>query len=217
MAILRKGPWQVYFHYGQLDRSHAQAEALNFEAFHGSTDITHDPGTVGYGSPLHAEYYTKGLAHNVPLVDGNGQQGWAPGELIAFDSAAGRVAARQPEYRPGVTAGRELRIEGERLIDTVRVKTSDGQSHKLGLVLHLNAPVRFAGDDGGPDVLRYWTGLKTATFHDQAVFDGVTIKLPGQFTITAGSAPDVPPRRNYALYVETAGTDAEFRTELEKR
>jgi hypothetical protein len=217
MAILRKGPWQVYFHYGQLDRSHAEAEALNFEAFHGSTDVTHDPGTVGYGSPLHAEYYTKGLAHNVPLIDGLGQQGWAPGELIAFDAEAGRVAARQPEYRPGVSAERELKIDGDRLIDTVRVKTNDGQPHKLGLVLHLNDPVRVAGSEGGPELLRHWTGLQTAKFRDRAVLPGITIETAGEFTITSGSAPDVPPRRNYGLYVEKVGTQAVFQTRLEKK
>ena len=48
----------------------AQAEALNFSAFYGDTDITHDPGTVGYGSPLHKGYYTRGLNHNVPLLNG---------------------------------------------------------------------------------------------------------------------------------------------------
>jgi oligo-alginate lyase len=217
MAILRKGAWQVYFHYGQLDRSHAEAEALNFEAFCGNSDVTHDPGTVGYGSPLHTEYYTKGLAHNVPLIDGQGQQGWAPGELVGFDASTARVAARQPEYRPGVSAERELRIDGERLIDTVRVKTSDGRTHKLGLVLHLNEPVRFAGDDGGPDVLRHWTGLKTARFRDRAVMEGITIETPGEFTITTGSAPDVPPRRNFGLYVEKTGTEAVFRTLIEKK
>lgn len=112
LAILRKGAWQVFFHYGQLDSSHAQAEALNYEAFYGKTDITHDPGTAGYGSPLHRQYYKTGLSHNVPLVNWFGQAKWNPGELLAFDGKSGRVAARQAEYQPGVSAERELQIEG---------------------------------------------------------------------------------------------------------
>ncbi len=95
MAVLKQDGWQLSFHYGQLDPSHAQAEALNWEAVYGSTDITHDAGTVGYGSPLHREFYTRGQAHNVVLIDGEGQQKWTPGELLAFDPA--RVAARQPQ------------------------------------------------------------------------------------------------------------------------
>ncbi len=55
MAVLKSGGWQVFFHYGQLTRSHAQAEPLNFAAFFRNADITHDPGTVGYGSPLHLQ------------------------------------------------------------------------------------------------------------------------------------------------------------------
>lgn len=121
MALLKRGPWQVSFHYGQLDASHAQAEALNYEAFYGDTDITHDAGTVGYGSPLHRGYFQTGLAHNVPLVGGHGQEKWARGELLDFDAGAARVRARQPAYRPGVSAERELRVEGERLIDSVRL------------------------------------------------------------------------------------------------
>ncbi|MCL4176808.1 MAG: heparinase II/III family protein [Verrucomicrobia bacterium] len=60
MAILKQGNWQVFFHYGQLDASHAHAEALNYEVFLGQINLSHDHGTVGYGSPLHREYFTQG-------------------------------------------------------------------------------------------------------------------------------------------------------------
>ena len=74
MAILRSGPWQVYIHYGQITRSHAHAEALNYEAYYNTTPITYDTGVVGYGSPLYRGYYTQGPNHNAPLVDGEGQE-----------------------------------------------------------------------------------------------------------------------------------------------
>src|SRR6185436_5474012 len=82
MALLKSGPWQVFLHYGQLTRSHAQAEALNYVAFFGDTDITHDPGTVGYGSPLYKSYYARGSTHNVPLVNGEGEEPPQVGELV---------------------------------------------------------------------------------------------------------------------------------------
>ena len=91
-AVLREGGWQVFLHVGQLARSHSQQEALNFAATFGAADITHDPGTVGYGSPLHRGYYTRGLAHNVPLVNGLGQEGHAPGEMLEFGPARVRAA-----------------------------------------------------------------------------------------------------------------------------
>jgi hypothetical protein len=107
MAVLQEGRWQVFFHYGQVTRSHSQREALNFSAYFGGTDITHDPGTVGYGSPLHRGYYTRALNHNVPLVNGEGQESHHPGELLAFSAAPARVAAAQPKYRSNARASRE--------------------------------------------------------------------------------------------------------------
>ena len=61
MAIICSGPWQLFFHYGQLTGSHAQAEALNFEAFYNDVDVTHDPGTAGYGSKFTTEYFRSGV------------------------------------------------------------------------------------------------------------------------------------------------------------
>lgn len=230
MAILRRGDWQVFFHYGQLDASHAQAEALNYELFLGTTDISHDPGTVGYGSPLHRDYFTRGLAHNVPLVGGEGQAGWRPGELLRFDEAAGCVAARQSEYQPGCVAERELRLEEGRCVDRVRLRLEPGATPAaLGLALHLQGKLRvsdgfvatpaFARADR-PPAFRHWTDCRTATFTDTAVFEAafdahrveVRVSVPGRFAVTHARTPDVPPRWRESLYVETMGTEAVFTT-----
>lgn len=235
IAILRQGDWQVFFHYGQLDASHAQAEALNFELFLGDADVSHDPGTVGYGSPLHREYFTQGLAHNVPLVNGLGQARWNPGELLAFDPAAARVAARQADYRDGAVVERELRIEGGRLVDVTRLKLRDGASPAaLGLALHLQGrvrdddlanlkPDRSFGTTNRPPAFGHWVEPRSAMFTDRARFrmelDGraldVTFQLPGPFTVTHATTPDVPPRHRESFYLETTGTAAVFLTTLE--
>lgn len=234
MALLVKDGWQVFFHYGQLLQSHAQAEALHFEAYKGNVDITHDTGTVGYGSPLHRDYYTKGLAHNVPLVNGQGQQGWNQGELLHFDAAAGVVAAAQRAYRPDASAERTLQIDGDRLIDKVRITatTAAGGSPRLGLALHLQGPVRlsdaftpdaaFAGGDR-PAAFGYWHDPRSAAFRDRASFAvdfpdhpmRVTFLVAGDFRVTHASTPDAPPRRRAGLYLEVAGTEAVFTTVFE--
>ena len=226
MAILRSGPWQVYFHYGQLDASHAQAEALNFEAFYRDLDVTHDPGTVGYGSPLHRDYYTKGLVHNVPLVDGAGQERWARGELIGF--SATEVSARQPSYRPGVSVERKIAIVDEALVDTVTVKTSDGQRHRLGLTLHLQGeiampdgftadPTRFAS--GYPAAFGYWDGARTGGSSRLRMRLGgrtfeVNFDAGRPLRVALGNLPEVPPLRRQAIYVELDGTEATFVTRV---
>lgn len=236
MAILKNGPWQVFFHYGQLVASHSQAEALNFEAFYEKTDVTHDPSTVGYGSPLHNEFYSKAFAHNVPLVDGLGQEGWNPGKLLAFEpnGATVRVAASQPTYRKSAHAERELRIGPRGLTDTVMLSTTDNKTHELGLFLQIQGkaelPDAFQPDNSlanGTGLLagfNYWKDVRSASFTDQAVFmvtypDGrkmrVTFVLPGAFTVTHASSPDVPPKRRETFYVRVKGEKTIFKTTIE--
>lgn len=231
MALLRKGPWQVFLHVGQLTGSHAQSEALNFSASCGRDDVTHDPGTVGYGSPLHRDYYREGLNHNVPLIDGHGEQPPQRGRLTVFDAASGVMTAEQPDYQPGVSVARTLRIDGERLTDQVAVTCADGRTHALGLVLHLQG--RIATGDGwtaAPDFTRgrpaafgYWREVITAGFTDTASFIvtcgetqlRVTIDVAGPFRAWHASTLDVPPKRREGLYLETQGARATFITTVE--
>lgn len=234
MAILRQGAWQVYLHYGQLTHSHAQAEALNYEAFYNQTDVTHDPGTVGYGSLLHRDFYSQGLAHNVPLIDGQGQEGWSPGKLLAFapgtTDAPAHVAASQPTYRKNAGVERELMISGNQLTDTVKVATTDGQPHELGLLVQLQGqaklPPAFQPDNTmqnapHPAGFAYWKDVTSAPFTDNATFtvaypDGqnlqVSFTLPGNFIVTHASAPDAPPYRREVFFIHTKGTNAVFKT-----
>ena len=225
MAVLKQGDWQLFFHYGQLDPSHAQAEALNFEAAYGNTDITHDAGTVGYGSPLHREFYTRGHAHNVVLIDGEGQQRWAPGELLAFDPA--RVAARQPQYRENASVERDLRITGDVVEDRVKVETRDQREHRIGLALHVQGRVRlpegFRDDPGF--ALKHWEGARTAEFPNEVVLlvedPGLVLEVKvaagATLRVTHASTPDIAPRRRESLYFELSGQSAEFVTTFRPR
>lgn len=232
MAVLKDGPWQVFVHYGQIIRSHSQAEALNYVAYLGATDITHDPGTVGYGSPLHRGYYTRGLNHNVPLVNGEGQVPPQPGELVEFSTAPARVVVAQPQYRPDARAQRRLAIEGESLVDVVEVTSTRG-AQRLGLALHVQGkamlPAGFAvAEDfaaGRPTEFSRWQEVRAAPLADRAEFEvdygpggrvRVTIAAPGKFTLWHGSSPDTPPKRRESLYLELnePAERAEFRTEF---
>lgn len=221
MAILKKGPWQVYFHYGQVDASHAQAEALNYEAFFGDVRVTDDPGTVGYGSPLHTGYYKTGLAHNVPLVDGAGQQGWREGELVKFDAEAGVVEARQPEYRNDASAERRLRIDGDRLVDEVVISKKTPGAGRLGLVVHVQGAAAIPESYRPVESFAHWTDTREGTARDEVAFvvrlEGgqamrLTVSTAGEFKVVHGSAPDVPPRRNQVFYFESMGESAKFVT-----
>jgi alpha-L-fucosidase len=221
MAVIKEGPWQVYFHYGQLDSSHSQAEALNYEAYHEATAVTHDSGTVGYGSPLHRGYYTAALAHNVPVIDGLGQARWQSGELISY--APNKVAARQPLYRADASAERTLEIRGGELIDIVTVK-SVGHNRRLGLLVHVQGDVELppSFQPGGdlPESFTYFESPKSALAGRQLElpvrFAGKKLKLSvqgsGPMRVTHGIVPDAPPAKRQVLYFETRGAEAQFVT-----
>ncbi len=231
MALLKSGGWQVFFHYGQLSHSHIQAEALNYSAFYSDSDITHDPGVVGYGSPLYKGYYQRGLNHNVPLVNGEGQEPPQRGELLAYSDAPARVSAAQPAYRKDARARRTLTIDGHTLVDTATVESTGPTPQKLGLALHVQGRVKLPADfraeaafaTGRPEPFKYWRDVRSASFRDRAEFDvdygqgvlmHVTLATPSEFRIWHGSSPDVPPKRRESFYLELVApaTQATFTT-----
>lgn len=232
MALLQRDDWQVFFHYGQLLASHAQAEALNFEATFRGVDISHDAGTVGYGSPLHSGYFTRDLAHNVPLVEGEGQRGWNRGDLIAFDAESAHVEARQP-YGQNARATRSLHIENNALRDVVSLEAGpeSSDSTRLGLVLHVQGevqlPTEFVADEAfsatRPAPFAFWKDVRTATFHDSASFQVVfadqtlrlTFEVAGEFSISHADTPDSPPQRRQSFYLETRGRKGQITTVFE--
>ena len=218
MALLKSGRWQIFAHYGQLTRSHSQSEALNYSAFFGATDITHDPGVVGYGSPLYKGYYTRGLNHNVPLVNGEGQTPPQPGQLLAFSEHPARLSMAQPNYREDARAERTLAINDDVLSDTTTIQTTTG-AKRLGLALHVQGkvklPASFVADTtlatGRPDSFQYWRNVRTAQFRDRAELEidygnhvvmRVAFTVPGDFVVWHASSPDVPPKQRESFYLE---------------
>ncbi|MCW5963987.1 MAG: heparinase II/III family protein [Bryobacterales bacterium] len=220
-AMLRKDGWQVFFHYGQIDRSHAQAEALSYEAHFEDIDVTHDAGTVGYGSPLHAGYYTRAWAHNVPVVDGEGQQGWHEGELLLFDNRQATVSARQSQYRPQVQATRTLSIVEGSLVEETQIATADGKSHRLGVILNVQGKATLPDSASGMEKppFAYWRGARQWTAEGAveipAIIGGRQFRIrmegAGKLRMIHAVVPDAPPNSREAIYAETEGTAAEFR------
>ncbi len=221
-AVLREGNWQVFFHYGQLDRSHAQAEALNYEAHYGEIDVTHDAGTVGYGSPLHRGYYTQAWAHNVPVIDGAGQDGWHTGELTAFSAEKAMVSARQATYRKNASASRTLSIEQGTLVETTDITVTDGKPHRLGIILNVqgSADLPASAMTMATTPFAHWSNPKEWTTDGPAevvVRVGgqrfrVRVEGPSALRVVHATVPDSPPHKRQAIYVEAEAAQARFRT-----
>jgi hypothetical protein len=230
MAVIRSGPWQVFLHYGQLTHFHAEPDVLNFEAFYQDTDVTHNPSKFLYGSEMFPKYMKTPVCHNVPLIDGTGQAEVSPGQLDSFSTAS--VAVSEPQYQTKARASRAMTIDGDALQDTVQVATSDGSTHALGFLLHVNGkvvhlPANFVVEPNPERIqastaFQYWRNASRATFHDRATFavkyEAMTLQidfaLPGDFTIWHATVPDLPTRTREAFYLQTQGKAATLITTL---
>lgn len=135
--------WQVFTHWGQRTQHHAQREALNIEIHWRGKPVSIDPGTISYGSPMHNSYYTQPAAHNVPFVDDKGQQGWNPGEMLAFDAVEASLTVSQPRYTPDVRVDRSTSLSGGSFQDHLQFHTyATAPSPKtMGLTWHFDCPL----------------------------------------------------------------------------
>jgi hypothetical protein len=104
-------------HYGQLTYAHAQAEVPSYELYAGNTKISTDQGTIDYASPFHEHYFRRAVAHNVPLIDGEGQEldrgTWLEGFLEQFNPRQPSITVTQPVYQKGVNVSRQINTSGK--------------------------------------------------------------------------------------------------------
>lgn len=230
-AVLKNGDWQVFLHYGQATGFHAQAEALNADIVHAGEYLLRDPGTVAYGSDLHENFYRTAAAHAIPLIDGVGQDGWAPGELERMTATS--VAAAQRNYNRLGAARRKISLINGELIDEQRLQTKDGQIHRLGFILSTPCTVELAAANPQlhpttaqlPSTPGFSHWQPSAAWRNEraleAVFKcnergyAVSVSLPGSYRIVQAQVPDTRPSgRRTALYFETEGRDAVLRSRL---
>jgi oligo-alginate lyase len=236
MAVLRKGNWQVFFHYGQSTKFHAQEEALTFEAYYEDVPVSYDTGSAtGYGSALQEKYFSRVAAQNVPTVAGRGQESWAKGSLIAFEPERA-VEAEQTAYRRDASAKRRLVIDGDTLEDIVTVsdhaKQSPGSS--AGTVLNLNCDLTADDRSTGLQVLsglpesggfEFWKDVRSYESTDARTYEikcsgkplRLTFFLPGHFQVFVGTAPNVGGGTRTAFYVVQRTPSAIIRTRIEGR
>lgn len=226
VQIVKNG-WQALLRYGQKARFHAQQEALTYELQYGDTWILKDAGTVGYGSPLHLEYFRRAPAQNVPLIDGDGQSPWpSEGQLVDFASDGSFAAVSHPNYRSGVTTARRLTIGNETFTDRVVVKTDSDTSRAIGVVMNTPCTVtsrsetlpqgtalpdttafRYWKDWTAYSVPDYWIG----TLHCNSRQFALNISGTTPLRVYVGTVPDsAAPYIRRGIYVEATAPEAQF-------
>ncbi len=225
MAMLRTDKWQVFTHYGQVIQHHAQEEALSSEIYFQSTPVATDPGTVSFGSLLHEQYFRRAVAHNVPLVDGGGQQGWSPGVVKNFDAANSTMTFSQPKYRQDANAERKITVAADRLteITTIKLSPEAKTDRRLGFVFNTDCQIVLpssmpivgnAPPPAGSTGFTFWQGisLRTAPAQWQATLacDGqrfhLSVELQAAHKLYSATAPTTPlPKRRNVIYMELMG------------
>lgn len=161
---LKADGWQALLRYGQKSATHAQQEALSYDLKFNNTWVFRDPGTVGYGSPLHINYFKRAHAHNAPLIDNDGQMPWpSEGRVLSFDPVSTKV--EHPSYHRKHTVSRALRITGNTVEDTVEFALIGTTPKAVGLVFntHCQPDYRTGAAPQAEDTLKktgpflYWT------------------------------------------------------------
>ncbi|TXI74889.1 MAG: hypothetical protein E6Q42_10565 [Dechloromonas sp.] len=212
--------WQSLMRYGQRSSGHAHQESLHYDLQYRGVWIFRDIGTVGYGSPLHSEFFRRAQAHSVPLVARDGQKPWpSVGHLAYFDTNTLTAKAVHENYQPGSYVSRTLQIDESHFFDRVDYDLGK-KSAPVGLVFNTPCAVTpISGvqanfmDTAGDDVaFRYWTARK---FFDTKSEISLTLDCKGgEFDVRLsgkaikmlliGQTPDTQrPAKRQGIFLET--------------
>lgn len=118
LAVLRqrRGKHENYLmlDYGPHGGGHGHPDKLNLIIAGLGQILAPDPGSAGYGMPLHGRWYKQTLSHNTIVVDGKSQQA-TTGKLVAFETGGPvQVAsATAGEAYPGVSWQRTVWLAKE--------------------------------------------------------------------------------------------------------
>lgn len=233
-AVLKNTNWQVFVHYGQLTQAHAQAEVPGYELYWRSIPVAVDQGTVDYGSPWHEQYFRRAVAHNLPLIDGEGQES-SPlfGHVDSFDLLQPAISISEPLYQKGVMVSRQISLQDNFFVDSTRVTLKDvSVKRRLGMVFNTDCKLDLSGSNLGVfnhanaplgTGFSYWSDIKMgaapAQWNAKIVCNNQSFNI--QFSanqphkVYRSSVPATPlPKRREAVYLEFIGSAANFEVKI---
>ena len=230
MAVLKAGSWQAFVRYGQLVVNHAQFEALNYELADGVTKLSSSAGTSSYAAKQHLDYFTQAVAHNVPLIDGEGQADIpASADLVRFAAAEDSLQVSFPRYRPGVMVERAWRVTAHGFAERTGffMQPAAGAA-RLGSAFHTTCRVatgtlQKSSNPLGPPpnkATKFWTDVQEYSAGKQW---RVALQCPGnrgyelvvngppEQRVIVASAPNTPlPATRTVVYFDSLATSAVF-------
>lgn len=221
--VLRQKDWSGLIRGGQLATFHAHQDTLSIELKYGSTWLFRNSVTPGYGSDLQRNFYKLAAAVSTPLVNNNGTSNWFR-PLDSYTVAPAQVSAKQSQFASGVTAERNLTVDGAgALRDTVTFTTTDTTSRVFAQLYHSDctlpdfpAPTTSTAIQKVSPYLLNWEtlGKKTKYWTLRLSCNGktfvTTVSASRAFTPWRANGPALGParRRTALLFEMDPGTSA---------
>lgn len=238
LAVLRqrRGKYEDYvmLDYGPHGGGHGHPDKLSITIAGLGQILAPDPGSAGYGMPLHSRWYKQTLSHNTIVVDGKSQKP-TTGTLVAFETKGPVqvVSAMAGEAYPGVDWQRTVWLAKEGylvVLDTLKSQEArqfDWAFHNYGELslpgLKLTAADREAFGTEAP--YQVPQDLRSAREDDdvQAIWQVeqqkhvrlTVLRAPGT-TVFSAVAPGNPARIDVPMIlVRRKGTQATFAAVVE--
>ena len=161
--------WQVLIRYGQRSTEHSQQESLAYDLQFKGVWLFRDPGTVSYGSPLHAGYFKRAPAQNVPLINRDGQVPWpSQGEIVLFEPQLAKAVVVHRAYQKNNGVTRSIQVKQNDFLDQVTFNVGAKKLLPVGLVFNTRCSVMpdskllITKDDtlGQIGAFKYWTNRR---------------------------------------------------------
>ncbi|MHA6483479.1 heparinase II/III domain-containing protein [Paenibacillus sp. strain BS8-2] len=133
-CMLRHEAIELFIKFGFHQRNHSHPDALNIELAFDQEVVSYDLSNSGYGSTLFREWQRKSVAHNTVVIDGVDQTARPRGTVERFDPLNNEARFRCNEVYPGIDYVRELKLQGESLVDQFSVITNE--EHTMDWVFH---------------------------------------------------------------------------------
>ena len=215
-VLLTSRGWQALIRYGARS-THAHQETLSYDLKYDGVWVFRDQGTVGYGAPLHLNYFRRAHAHAAPLIDRDGQLPWPAEGRVASFTSPGTAKVEQARYSRGHAVSRELRIDASGFNDTVEFKLTGTTPKPVGLVFNTRCQPSYPAEPLAEDSLskigpfQYWTqraqyaigskveiGLDCAGQKFTLSFEGADLK-----TLFMAAVPEAGKEQSRGFYLET--------------
>ena len=124
-AALRSEDVTVAVRFGLHGGGHGHPDMLNIVTYGKGELFGIDPGSIGYGAPLHREWYRSTIAHNTVSVDEQ-IQSETDGHLTAWQQNSSATSwSGAAEVYPGVKLWREIVLQGDSFTDRFCCESAD--------------------------------------------------------------------------------------------